>query len=107
MRGWARRCLVQIAYAIGVAEPQSFLVDAEGCNAGRNAEIREALGREFDLTPAGIIRQLDLLRPIYYPTAAYGHFGRDDLALPWERTGQSETRMQAADPAKVVGGRHV
>ena len=106
-RGWARRCLVQIAYAIGVAEPQSFLVDAEGCNAGRNAEIREALGREFDLTPARIILQLDLLRPIYYPTAAYGHFGRNDLALPWERTGQSETGTQTADLAKIVGGRHV
>ena len=83
-RGWAPRCLVQLAYAIGVAAPVSFLVDAEGASAARNAEIARALQAEFDLTPAGIIRQLDLLRPIYYPTAAYGHFGRDDLALPWE-----------------------
>ena len=83
-RGWAPRCLVQLAYAIGVAEPVSFLVDAEGASAARNAEIARALQADFDLTPAGIIRQLDLLRPIYYPTAAYGHFGRDDLALPWE-----------------------
>jgi|SRR5579871_2568828 len=83
-RAWARRALVQIAYAIGVAEPVSFLVNAEGASASRNAEIADALGREFDLTPAGIIARLDLLRPIYYPTAAYGHFGRDDLALPWE-----------------------
>ena len=83
-RGWAPRCLVQLAYAIGVAEPVSFLVDAEGASAARNAEIARALQAEFDLTPAGIIRQLDLLRPIYYPTAAYGHFGRDDLGLPWE-----------------------
>jgi S-adenosylmethionine synthetase len=83
-RGWASRCLVQLAYAIGVAEPVSFLVDADGASAARNAEIARALQAEFDLTPAGIIRQLDLLRPIYYPTAAYGHFGRDDLALPWE-----------------------
>jgi len=83
-RGWASRCLVQLAYAIGVAEPVSFLVDAEGASAARNAEIARALQAEFDLTPAGIIRQLDLLRPIYYPTAAYGHFGRDDLGLPWE-----------------------
>lgn len=85
-RGWATRCLVQLAYAIGVAEPVSFLVDAEGASAARNAEIARALRGEFDLTPAGIIRQLDLLRPIYYPTAAYGHFGRDDLDLPWELT---------------------
>ena len=83
-RGWAPRCLVQLAYAIGVAEPVSFLVDAEGAGAARNAEIARALQEEFDLTPAGIIRQLDLSRPIYYPTAAYGHFGRDDLGLPWE-----------------------
>ena len=85
-RGWAPRCLVQLAYAIGVAEPVSFLVDAEGAGAARNAEISRALQAEFNLTPAGIIRQLDLLRPIYYPTAAYGHFGRDDIDLPWERT---------------------
>jgi S-adenosylmethionine synthetase len=91
-RGWAPRCLVQLAYAIGVAEPVSFLVDAEGASAARNAEIAQALQAEFDLTPAGIIRQLDLLRPIYYPTAAYGHFGRDDLALPWERTADEGAR---------------
>ena len=91
-RGWAPRCLVQLAYAIGVAEPVSFLVDADGASAARNAEIAAALRREFDLTPAGIIRQLDLLRPICYPTAAYGHFGRDDLDLPWERNADQETR---------------
>jgi S-adenosylmethionine synthetase len=73
-----------MAYAIGVPEPVSFLVDAEGADPGRNRDIADALCREFDLTPGGIIRQLDLLRPIYYPTAAYGHFGRNDLELPWE-----------------------
>jgi S-adenosylmethionine synthetase len=83
-RAWARRCLVQVAYAIGVTEPVSFLIDAEGATAGRNAEIAEALRAEFDLTPAGIIRQLTLLRPIYFDTAAYGHFGRTDIPLPWE-----------------------
>ncbi len=83
-RGWARRCLTQLAYAIGVAEPVSFLVDAEGAGPARNAEIAAALRQEFDLTPAGIIRQLDLQRPIYFETAAYGHFGRTDLSLPWE-----------------------
>ncbi len=81
-RGWASRCLIQLAYAIGVAEPVSFLVDA--ASPGRNNEIATTLRQEYDLTPAGIIRQLDLLRPIYFETAAYGHFGRDDLALPWE-----------------------
>ena len=91
-RGWAPRCLVQLAYAIGVAEPVSFLVDTEGASAARNAEIARALQAEFDLTPAGIIRQLDLLRPIYYPTAAYGHFGRDDLALPWENAANGGAR---------------
>jgi S-adenosylmethionine synthetase len=83
-RGWSSRVLVQLAYAIGVAEPVSFLVDAEGVSAARGAEIVQALRHEFDLTPGGIIERLDLQRPIYYPTAAYGHFGRDDLDLPWE-----------------------
>ena len=83
-RGWTPRCLVQLAYAIGVAEPVSFLVEAAGATASRNAEITAALRQEFDLTPAGIIQRLDLQRPIYYPTAAYGHFGRQDLDLPWE-----------------------
>ncbi len=84
-RGWSSRALVQLAYAIGEAEPVSFLVVAEGVTASRSAEIVHALREEFDLTPAGIIRCLDLQRPIYYPTAAYGHFGRNDLQLPWER----------------------
>lgn len=84
-RGWAPKALVQLAYAIGVAEPVSFLVDAEGVTPARSAEIAESLRKEYDLTPAGIIKTLDLQRPIYYPTAAYGHFGRNDLDLPWER----------------------
>jgi S-adenosylmethionine synthetase len=84
VRGWAKRALVQLAYAIGVAEPVSFMVEVEGVTSARSAEIVDALRREFVLTPAGIIQCLDLQRPIYYPTAAYGHFGRDDLDLPWE-----------------------
>lgn len=83
-RGWSNRALVQLAYAIGVAEPMSFLIEGEGMTGARSAEIVDALRQEFDLTPAGIIRCLDLQRPMYYPTAAYGHFGRDDLDLPWE-----------------------
>jgi S-adenosylmethionine synthetase len=85
-RGWASRCLVQLAYAIGEPEPVSFLVTTAEDNDTRQAEIAAALREEFDLTPAGIMAYLHLKRPIYYPTAAYGHFGRDDLALPWEET---------------------
>jgi S-adenosylmethionine synthetase len=83
-RGWATRCLVQIAYAIGVAEPVSFVVETFGTGSGDDAEISRLLRCEFDLTPAGIIDRLDLLRPIYGPSAAYGHFGRDDVTFPWE-----------------------
>lgn len=83
-RGWAKRALVQLAYAIGVAEPVSFAVETYGTEADHKRDIAAQLGHEFDLRPQGIIDTLDLLRPIYYPTAAYGHFGRDDLQLPWE-----------------------
>jgi S-adenosylmethionine synthetase len=75
---------VQLAYAIGVAEPVSFAVETSGTEADPKRDIAAQLAREFDLRPQGIIDTLDLLRPIYYPTAAYGHFGRDDLQLPWE-----------------------
>lgn len=85
-RGWSNKALVQLSYAIGTAEPVSFLVEANGVTRERSSEIVDALRQEFDLTPAGIIRRLDLLRPIYFPTAAYGHFGREDIDLPWEDT---------------------
>lgn len=85
-RQWASKALVQLAYAIGVAEPVGFAVETFGTGQPDGAEIAALLSREFDLTPQGIIEQLDLLRPIYFPTAAYGHFGRTDLALPWEKT---------------------
>ena len=85
-RGWARRALVQLAYAIGVAEPVSFLVETYGTESDPRRDFAAELSREFDLRPQGIIRALNLLRPIYYPTAAYGHFGRTDVALPWEET---------------------
>jgi S-adenosylmethionine synthetase len=97
-RGWSKRALVQLAYAIGVAEPVSFLVEAEGVSRVRSAEIVDALRREFDLTPAGIIRCLDLQRPIYYPTAAYGHFGRDGLDLPWESVRQLVGAGSSGEP---------
>ncbi|MEY4672367.1 MAG: hypothetical protein RL148_151 [Planctomycetota bacterium] len=84
-RGWARKALVQLAYAIGVAEPVSFVVDTEGTAGGMtDAEVTERLRKEFELTPAAILRTLDLRRPIYFPTAAYGHFGRTDEGFPWE-----------------------
>ena len=97
-RGWSSRALVQLAYAIGVAEPVSFLVEADGVSPARSAEIVDALRGEFDLTPAGIIRCLDLQRPIYYPTAAYGHFGRDDLDLPWENCQASGLPGSSGEP---------
>ena len=83
-RGWAKRALVQLAYAIGVAEPVSFLVETYGTESDSRRDFAAELSREFDLRPQGIIKALNLLRPIYYPTAAYGHFGRTDVALPWE-----------------------
>jgi S-adenosylmethionine synthetase len=85
-RGWAKRALVQIAYAIGVAEPVSFLVETFGTEADPRIDLVAELSREFDLRPKAIIQQLNLERPIYFPTAAYGHFGRTDLNLPWEAT---------------------
>jgi S-adenosylmethionine synthetase len=84
-RGWAKRCLTQIAYAIGVAEPVSFGVDTAGTGNRQDEEIAAALQAEFDLRPGAIIERLDLKRPIYYPTAAYGHFGRGEFS--WEDIG--------------------
>jgi S-adenosylmethionine synthetase len=85
LRGWAERCLIQVSYAIGVAEPVSFVVETFDTGPIGPDEIARRLTAEFDLTPGGIISRLNLLRPIYEATAAYGHFGRDDLDLPWER----------------------
>jgi S-adenosylmethionine synthetase len=82
-RGWATRCLTQIAYAIGVAEPVSFGVDTGGTGDGTDEKIAALLRAEFDLRPGAIIEKLDLKRPIYYPTAAYGHFGRGEFS--WEQ----------------------
>jgi len=86
-RGWAGKCLVQLAYAIGEAEPVSFLVMTPAADRARDAEIAAALRAEFDLTPAGIIARLRLLRPIYFGTAAYGHFGREEPSFLWEQVG--------------------
>ncbi len=84
--GIAPRCTVQLAYAIGVAEPVSVAVDLHGHTSVDPEAVAQALTTIFDLTPAGIIRELDLDRPIYSPTAAFGHFGRDEPGFTWERT---------------------
>ncbi len=84
--GLARRLEVQIAYAIGVARPVSIFVDSFGTSKLANSDLADLIAATFDLRPAAIIEQLDLRRPIYRQTAAYGHFGRTDLDLPWERT---------------------
>lgn len=88
--GLARQCTVQIAYAIGMVEPVSLLVDTHGTGVVEDAVIEDAVREVFDLTPAGIIRTLDLRRPIYTKTSAYGHFGRLDPGFTWERTNQAE-----------------
>ena len=88
--GLADRCEVQLAYAIGVAYPVSILVDTFGTNKVAEEKIVKAVQENFDLRPAGIIRELDLRRPIYKQTAAYGHFGRTDLDLPWEKLDKVE-----------------
>ena len=84
--GLAKRCQVQLAYAIGVAQPVSVRVDTFGTGVVADVQLEEAVNKTFDLRPAAIIRDLDLRRPIYRQTAAYGHFGRDDLDLSWEKT---------------------
>ena len=83
--GLADRCEIQLSYAIGVAQPTSIMVDTFGTSKLREDQLVEMIRRHFDLRPAGIIKMLDLRRPIYKQTAAYGHFGRDDLDLPWEK----------------------
>ena len=84
--GLAKRCEIQLSYAIGVAQPTSIMVDTFGTGVVSNEKLVEIVRKEFDLRPAAIIKTLDLRRPIYRETAAYGHFGRTDLDLPWEKT---------------------
>ncbi|MBQ6589661.1 MAG: methionine adenosyltransferase [Butyrivibrio sp.] len=88
--GLADRAEIQISYAIGVAQPTSVLVDTFGTGKVSDEKLTEAVRKVFDLRPAGIIKMLDLRRPIYKQTAAYGHFGRNDLNLPWEQTNKVE-----------------
>ncbi|MGV9858448.1 methionine adenosyltransferase [Gordonia sp. NPDC003425] len=94
--GLASRIEVQVAYAIGKAAPVGLFVETFGTEKTDPAVIRKAIAETFDLRPLAIIRDLDLLRPIYAPTAAYGHFGRTDLGLPWENTDRAEKLRAAA-----------
>ena len=94
--GLADRCEIQLAYAIGVAKPVSIMVDTFGTNKVDEAVINTLISKNFDLRPAGIIKKLDLRRPIYAQTAAYGHFGRTDVDLPWEHTDKASSLRQQA-----------
>ena len=94
--GLADRCEIQLAYAIGVARPVSITVDTFGTGKIDEAKMVELIQKHFDLRPAGIIKEMDLRRPIYKQTAAYGHFGRTDLDLPWERLDKVELLKESA-----------
>jgi S-adenosylmethionine synthetase len=94
--GIAERCEVQLSYAIGVAEPTSVAVETFGTSRLSAEKVTALVRRNFDLTPYGIREMLDLHRPIYRPTAAYGHFGREDVLFPWERTDKAAVLREAA-----------
>jgi S-adenosylmethionine synthetase len=89
--GLAEKCEIQLSYAIGVAHPTSVMVDTFGTGKLSDEQLVKIIRENFDLRPAGIIKMLDLRRPIYKQTAAYGHFGRNDLNLPWEKLDRVET----------------
>jgi len=94
--GLASRCEIQVSYAIGVAEPTSISVETFGTGAVPNARLVELVRRHFDLTPYGIIQELDLIRPIYRQTAAYGHFGRSEPEFTWEHTDRADALREDA-----------
>jgi len=88
--GLAERCEIQVSYAIGVAEPTSISIETFGTGKIDDSQIEALVREHFDLRPIGMVRMLDLIQPIYRQTAAYGHFGRDDIELPWEKTDKAE-----------------
>jgi S-adenosylmethionine synthetase len=94
--GLAHRCQVQVAYAIGVSQPVSINAECFGTNVISEARIEELIREHFDLRPAAIVRDLDLRRPIYAATAAYGHFGRSEPDFTWERTDRADVLRTAA-----------
>ena len=93
--GLADKCLVQLAYAIGVAEPVSVLVDTSGTGKVSDEALADAVRKVFDLRPSAIIRDLGLKQPIYRPLAAYGHMGREDLGVSWERLDKADALKAA------------
>ena len=95
--GLADSCEVQLAYAIGVAQPVSISINTFGTSTVEESKLVEVVRELFDLRPAGIIKMLDLRRPIYKQTAAYGHFGRTDIDLPWEKTDKAEALKELAN----------
>ena len=95
--GLADKCEIQLAYAIGVAKPVSVMVDTEGTGKLDDEKIAEIVNKHFDLRPAAIIKELDLRRPIYRQTAAYGHFGRTDIDLPWEHLDKVDQKVNTAE----------
>lgn len=94
--GLAGKCEIQIAYAIGLAQPVSVLVDLVGTGIVPKQKVEEIVTELFDLRPAAIIEYLDLLRPIYHKTSAYGHFGRSEAEFTWEKTNMAETIREKA-----------
>jgi S-adenosylmethionine synthetase len=100
--GLAERCQIQVAYAIGVAHPMSVLVETFGTETIPVPKIEELVSEHFDLRPAAILRDLDLRRPIYAKTAAYGHFGREDRDFAWERVDKADALRSAAGIGEVA-----
>jgi len=100
--GLAERCEVQLAYAIGVAHPLSINVETFGTSDLTSDQLVDLINEHFDLRPGAIIRDLDLRRPIYRPTAAYGHFGRHDIEAPWENTARADVLRAAAEAFELV-----
>jgi S-adenosylmethionine synthetase len=94
--GLAKQCQVQVAYAIGVAQPMNITVYTEGTGVIPDDQLSALVAEHFDLRPKGIIQMLDLLRPIYEKTAAYGHFGREEPEFTWERTDKAQALRAAA-----------
>jgi len=88
--GLARRCEVQLAYAIGLVKPVAVRIDTQGTGRIAESELERAVLRLFDLSPLGIIKELNLRRPLFRPVACYGHFGRTDVEAPWEDTGRAQ-----------------
>ena len=101
--GLADRVELQLSYVIGVARPTSMAVETFDTGRVSDKEILSLIGRHFDLRPGAIIRELDLRRPIYRATAAYGHFGREDIDAPWERTDKAEVLRQEAGLSEGAG----